>query len=37
MEVEMKHSKSCLWADYFIIKIRNICNKVQIVRKIKRK
>jgi hypothetical protein len=37
MEVEMKHSKSCLWADYFINKIRNVCGDAKIVRKIKKK
>lgn len=37
MEVEMKHSRSCLWADYFINKIRNICVSAKIVKKIKRK
>jgi hypothetical protein len=37
MEVEMKHTKACLWGDYFIRKIRNICKSSKIVRKIKRK
>ena len=37
MEVEMKHSKSCLWAEYFINKIRCSCSTAKIVRKIKRK
>ena len=37
MEVEMKHSRSCLWADYFINKIRNVCANAKIVKKIKRK
>lgn len=37
MEVEMKHTKACLWGDYFIKKIRNICKSAKIVRKIKKK
>jgi hypothetical protein len=37
MQVEMKHSRSCLWADYFINKIRNVCISAKIVKKIKRK
>lgn len=36
MEVEMKHPKSCLWNDYFIKKIKNICSTAKIVRKKKR-
>ena len=37
MQIEMKHSRSCLWADYFINKIRNVCSTAKIVRKIKKK
>jgi hypothetical protein len=37
MEVEMKHTKSCLWAEYFINKIRYVCKSAKIVRKINRK
>ena len=37
MEVEMKHTKACLWGEYFIKKIRNICKSAKIVRKIKKK
>ena len=33
MEVEMKHPKSCMWADYFISKIKIICPTAKIVRK----
>lgn len=36
MEVELKHPKACLWGDYFIKKIKNICPTAKIVRKKKR-
>jgi hypothetical protein len=36
MEVELKHPKACLWCDYFIKKIKNICPTAKIVRKKKR-
>ena len=35
-EVEMKHSKSCLWCDYFIKKMKTICPSSKIVRKKKK-
>ena len=37
MEVEMKHPNSCLWNDYFVKKIKNICPTVKIVRKKERR
>ena len=37
IEVEMKHPKACLWNEYFLSKIKNICPSAKIVRKKKRK
>ncbi len=37
IEVEMKHPRQCLWNDYFLNKIKNICSHAKIVRKKKRK
>ena len=33
MKVEMKHPKACLWNEYFIKKIRNVCPYAKISRK----
>jgi hypothetical protein len=33
MEVEWNHLVSCLWYDYFISKVKQICKTAQIVRK----
>jgi hypothetical protein len=37
IEVEMKHPRECLWNEYFLYKIKNICPSAKIVRKKKRK
>lgn len=36
-EVEMKHSNSCIWNDFYLNKIKNICTNAKIVRKKNRK
>ena len=36
-EVEMKHSNSCIWNDFYLNKIKNICPNAKIVRKKNRK
>ena len=33
MEVEWNHSISCLWYDYFISKVKQLCKSAKIVKK----
>lgn len=32
MKVEIKHPKSCLWYDFYVQKIKNICPSAKIIR-----